>query len=124
MIIFNHVPLFIQRHHAARAVDPLLLGFIDGNHAAPAVFRGITGDISLRHHVGGLMIIVVNQRNSRAGTYPVQASFPGKMIVVDGVDQPARNIACAFNVAVRQQQAKLVAAQTGQHVAGAQHGQH
>ncbi len=124
MIIFDHVPLLIQRHHAARAVDPLLLGFIDGDHTAPAVFRGVTGDIGLRHHFRCLIISVVNQRDPRAGADAVQASFPGKMIVVDGVDQPARNIACAFDVAVRQQQAKLVAAQTRQHVAGAQHGQH
>ena len=40
------------------------------------------------------------------------------------MDQPTRNIAGTFNIAVRQQQPEFIPAQTRQHVAGAQHGQH
>ncbi len=118
------MPLLIKRHHAARAVDSFLLGFINRHHAATAVFRGVTGDIGLGHHFCCLIIGVVNQGDTRAGTDTVQATLPHKVIIVDGVDQTTRNVARAFNIAVRQQQAKLIAAETCQHIAGAQHGEH
>ena len=105
-------------------MDPLLLWLVERDHTTTAVFRGIAGDICLRHHFRRLMVTLINQRDTRAGADPVQPSFPREVIVIDGVNQPSRDIARAFEIAVRQQETKLIPAQTRQNIAGAKHGQH
>ena len=64
----------------------------------------------------------IDQRDPCAGANSMQAAFPHKVIVVDAMDQTTGDIACALNIAVRQQQPKLITPQTRQHIAGAQHG--
>ncbi|MNP36951.1 hypothetical protein D3C76_1303740 [compost metagenome] len=46
------------------------------------------------------------------------------MILVNSVNDATGNIARAFGIAVRQQQAELIPAEARQHVGGAQHTEH
>ena len=98
--------------------------FIDGHQSAAIIFRRIAGNVGLRHDFRGLMVGFINNGDSRAGADTVHAAFPHEVVVVNRRNNAPGNIPRAFAVAVRQQQAKLIAAQTGQNIGGAQHTQH
>ena len=101
-----------------------LLRFVNRHPAPATIFGGITGDISLRHHFCRLMIVVIDQGNPGAGTYPMYTSFPDKVIVIHSTDNTCSDKTRTFDIAVWQQQTKFITAEPRQHVAGAQHAQH
>ncbi len=76
-------------------------------------FRGVAGNIGLRHDLCELAVMFIYHCDPGAGADPMQASFPHKVILINGVDKPRHDKARAVTITIRQQQAKLIATQTG-----------
>ncbi|GAR61083.1 hypothetical protein NGUA15_02866 [Salmonella enterica] len=101
-----------------------MLRFVHGQTAATAIFRGVAGYIGLRHDLCELAVMFIYHCDPGAGADPMQASFPHKVIFINGVDKPRHDKTRAVTITIRQQQAKLIATQTGQEIAGAKHTEH